>query len=316
MLARIRDRWFLLALVGLLVAGMTQPGTMQLFVGRLSSDWVVAIVTFIMALPLESGLLWGAVRRPGAAWLGAFMNAGVCPPLGWLASRMLPTELAIGVIVATVVPCTLATAAVWTRRAGGNDAVAFLITMITNLACFLVVPGWLWLLSGVHANVDYRAIVEGLILLVVVPIVLSQLLRQWRPLGSWATRRKKSLSWLAQIGVLTMVLLGAISCGKKLAAMGDNSILTATNLILLVAGVAAVHITVLWLGLQVSQALGFSWPDSIAVAFAGSQKTLMVGAYVALAVGPLAILPMVAYHAVQLFVDTLIADRWAQKSTQ
>ena len=313
MLARLRDRWFLLALVSLLVAGMTWPSTMQLFVGRLSSDWVVAIVTFIMALPLETGALWSAVRRPGAAWLGTFMNAGICPLLGWLASRLLPTELAIGVIVAASVPCTLATAAVWTRRAGGNDAVAFLVTMITNLACFLVVPGWLWLLSGVRADVDYRAIVEGLILLVVVPIVLAQLLRQWQPLGSWATRHKKSLSWLAQIGVLTMVLIGAVSCGEKLEAVDGNSILTATNLIYLFAGVAAVHVTALWLGLRLSRALGFPWPDSIAVAFAGSQKTLMVGAYVALAVGPLAILPMVAYHAVQLFVDTLIADRWAQQ---
>ena len=34
----------------------------------------------------------------------------------------------------------------------------------------------------------------------------------------------------------------------------------------------------------------------------------MVGAYLALAVGPLAILPMVAYHAAQLIIDTLLAD--------
>jgi sodium/bile acid cotransporter 7 len=314
MLAHLRYRWFLIALVALLVAGMGWPAATRPVVGWLNGDWVVTIVTFIMALPLETSTLWSAVRRPGAAWLGAFMNAGVCPPLGWLASLALPPELAIGVIVATAVPCTLATAAVWTRRAGGNDAVAFLITMITNLACFLVVPFWLWLLSGVQARVDYQAIVLGLIVLIVVPILLAQLLRQWRPLGAWATRHKKSLSLLAQIGVLTMVLIGAVSSGEKLEGMEDDTILTATNVVLLVAGVTAVHITVLALGLRVSQALGFSWPDSIAVAFAGSQKTLMVGAYVALAVGPLAILPMVAYHAVQLFVDTIIADRWAQRN--
>jgi sodium/bile acid cotransporter 7 len=113
-----------------------------------------------------------------------------------------------------------------------------------------------------------------------------------------------------------MVLIGAVSCGEKLEAMDDSSLLTTTNVVLLIAAVAAVHVTVLLLGLQMSRALRLPRADTIAVAFAGSQKTLMVGAYVALAVGPLAILPMVAYHAVQLFVDTLIADRWAQKSTQ
>ncbi len=110
-----------------------------------------------------------------------------------------------------------------------------------------------------------------------------------------------------------MVLIGAVRSGETLASVDDHSILTAANLIYMIAAVAAVHVTVLWLGLQASRALGIEWPDAIAVAFAGSQKTLMVGAYVALAIGPLAILPMVAYHAVQLFVDTLIADRWAKQ---
>jgi sodium/bile acid cotransporter 7 len=316
MLAHLRHRWFLIALVSLLVAGMGWPAAMKPVVGWMNGDWVVAIVTFIMALPLETSALWSAVRRPGAAWLGAVMNSGVCPPLGWLASLLLPPELAVGVIVATAVPCTLATAAVWTRRAGGNDAVAFLVTMITNLACFLVVPFWLWLLSGAHAKVDFTAIVVGLIVLIVAPIILAQMLRQWRPLGAWATRHKKTLSLLAQIGVLTMVLIGAVTSGESLEAMEDDSILSLTNIVLLVAGVTAVHVAVLTLGLQASRQLGVAWPDSIAVAFAGSQKTLMVGAYVALAVGPLAILPMVAYHAVQLFIDTILADRWAERGAE
>jgi sodium/bile acid cotransporter 7 len=316
MLAHLRNRWFLIALVALLVAGIGWPATIRPAIGWLNGDWVVAIVTFIMALPLETSALWSTMRRPGAAWFGAFINAGVCPPLGWLASLVLPPELAIGLIVATAVPCTLATAAVWTRRAGGNDAVAFLVTMITNLGCFVVVPFWLWLLSGIHAQVNYRAIVVGLIMLIVVPILLAQLLRQWRPLGGGATRHKKSLSWLAQIGVLTMVLIGAVTSGESLETMEDNTILSATNVALLIAGATFVHLTALWVGLRSSQTLGFTWPDSIAVAFAGSQKTLMVGAYVASAVGPLAILPMVAYHAVQLFTDTLIADRWANADTE
>ncbi|MGD9634273.1 MAG: bile acid:sodium symporter family protein [Pirellulales bacterium] len=314
MLAKVRERWFLVALVTLLVAGLGWPGEVGPLIRWIHPDWLVAVVTFIMALPLETSAIWGTVRRPGAAWLGALINAGVCPPLGWLASRLLPAELAIGLIVAAAVPCTLATAAVWTRRAGGNDAVAFLVTMITNLGCFLVVPAWLWLLSGIHANVDYGHIVIGLILLIVAPIILAQLLRQWRHIGESATRHKKTLSWFAQLGVLAMVLIGAVSSGEKLLAAEDGSILSAANILLLVAGVTFVHLSALGLGLKLSSLFGFSWPDSMAVAFAGSQKTLMVGSYVALAVGPLAILPMVAYHAVQLFVDTLIADRWAKQS--
>ncbi len=310
MRAFLHQRWFLFALVGVLLAGMMWPAAMRPIVGWLPGDVLVAAVTFIMALPLETGALWSAVRRPGPAWLAAGLNSGVAPLLGWLAGRTLPPELAVGVIVATTVPCTLATAAVWTRRAGGNDAVAFLVTMITNLACFLVVPAWLRLLVGIRADIDYGHIVWGLIVSVVLPIIAAQLLRQWRPIGGWATRRKHLLSGVAQVGVLVMVLIGAIGCGEKLQGVTDGSILTVANLTMMVLAVTAVHVSLLALGWVLSGGLRFDRGDAIAVAFSGSQKTLMVGAYIAMAVGPLAILPMVAYHAVQLIVDTLVADWW------
>jgi sodium/bile acid cotransporter 7 len=49
--------------------------------------------------------------------------------------------------------------------------------------------------------------------------------------------------------------------------------------------------------------------DQAAVAFAGSQKTLMIGLAIAVEFGGLAVLPMMAYHVGQLLVDTLLADR-------
>jgi sodium/bile acid cotransporter 7 len=310
MRAFLHQRWFLFALVGVLAAGMMWPAALGPAVGWVRGDVLVAVVTFIMALPLATGTLWGAVRRPGPAWLAAGLNSGVAPLLGWAISQPLPPVLAQGVVVATIVPCTLATAAVWTRRAGGNDAVAFLVTMITNLACFLVVPAWLRLLVGVHAEIDYGRIVWGLIVSVVLPIVAAQLLRQWRPMGEWATRRKHVLSSAAQVGVLLMVLIGAVECGVRLERVSDGSILSAGNLVMMVLAVTVAHVALLILGLLLSRALRIARTDAIAVAFSGSQKTLMVGAYVAMSVGPLAILPMVAYHAAQLVVDTLVADWW------
>ena len=319
--AAVRRHWFLLTLVAVLGAGLAWPDAMQPLVRWLPGEVIVAVVTFIMALPLETSALWRAARRPGPAWLAVALNSGLAPPLGWLASRMLPDELAMGVIVAATVPCTLATAAVWTRRAGGNDAVAFLVTIITNLTCFLVVPTWLWLLVRPEAHVaiqqakiDYRQIVIGLILIVVLPIIVAQLLRQSPAIGSWAARHKLSLSLLAQCGVLLIVFGGAVECGLRLTAINGGALVSASNLVRMVLAVAAVHVALLTLGFTLAQALKFPRADAIAVAFSGSQKTLMVGAYLASAIGPLAILPMVAYHATQLVVDTLVAD-WFVRGT-
>jgi sodium/bile acid cotransporter 7 len=186
--------------------------------------------------------------------------------------------------------------------------------MITSLGCFLVVPTWLRILIGVRPDVDFGDIALGLILLVVLPIIVAQVLRQWRPIGNLATRHKSLLGTIAQIGILLMVLIGAVFCGERLAVLESGTLVTPATITLMIVVVTALHIALVGLGFIASRALSIAPADAIGVAFAGSQKTLMVGAYIALAVGPLAILPMVAYHAAQLVIDTLIADWLRQRS--
>ena len=82
--------------------------------------------------------------------------------------------------------------------------------------------------------------------------------------------------------------------------------------ILMTVGVLGLHLVVLMLGWAFSGSLGLSREKRIAVAIAGSQKTLMVGLLLAIDLG-VSILPMVTFHLGQLFVDTLIADRWARQ---
>jgi sodium/bile acid cotransporter 7 len=86
-------------------------------------------------------------------------------------------------------------------------------------------------------------------------------------------------------------------------------------LALTAAACLAVHLAGLFLGLAAGRLVGLDRPDRIAVGFAASQKTLPVGlllfnAYYQ-ADYPLAVLPLVVYHAGQLLADTLVADRLA-----
>jgi sodium/bile acid cotransporter 7 len=312
-LSFLRHRWFLLTLIAVLALGTGWPHAMQSVTRRLSGEVILALTTFLMALPLATGELWRAVRKPGPAWLATLINSGFAPPLGWVASLVLSGELAAGMIVATTVPSTLASAAVLTRRAGGKEAIPFLVTMITNLSCFIVVPAWLWLLLSLQANVDFNAIVLKLLLLVVLPIIVAQILRQWRPIGTQAARHKLLLGVLAQIGVLLMVLVGAVDCGLRLAELDSGSVITPANVALLIVAVVAVHAALVAIGLLLCRLLSIGRDDAIGVAFAGGQKTLMVGTFLATAVAPLAILPMVTYHAAQLIIDTMIADWFRQR---
>ena len=70
--------------------------------------------------------------------------------------------------------------------------------------------------------------------------------------------------------------------------------------------------TVFWLGISTGRLLQLPREDYLAVGFAGSQKTLMVGLVICVELGVL-LIPMVLYHVAQLFVDTLFADYFRQR---
>ena len=77
-----------------------------------------------------------------------------------------------------------------------------------------------------------------------------------------------------------------------------------------------VHLFALYSGLGSARLLGLDRPSQVAVAIAGSQKSLPVALVVYTgyfqSAYPLAVLPLIFYHVGQLILDTFIADsfRW------
>ena len=305
------QRWFLILLGVVLAAGLRFPQQLEHVVARISEAAVVATVLFLMALPLEIRAMWRALSRPGATLLAIAINSALLPLVAWGMSHWLQPELGAGLIITAAVPCTLASAAVWTRRAGGNDAIALLVMVVTNLACFLVTPFWLYVSTGEQVEIEFSAMIYTLALLVVLPMVVAQLLRfVWPPVASWATRRRIGLSVLAQCGILIMVFSGAVQAGLKLQNQSGEATLRPFDWVAMLAAVIFLHVAMFTVGLLAAGLMRLAPEDTIAVGIAGSQKTLMVGVHIGVSYGGLAMLPMVAYHVCQLLIDTVIADWW------
>lgn len=304
----LRRHWFLLLLMSVLVVGMSLSSHLHEPLSQFPREIVVATVMFITALPMSFGQLTGAARNYRAVGLALVLSMVAAPPLAWLVGRLLPDSLAVGLLVAACVPCTLASAAVWTRRGGGNDAIALFVTLVTNLLCFLVLPGWLWAIMGQDVKLDAWSLSQRLLVLVVLPVVVAQVLRRAPVVLQFAARSKQGLSLAAQLGVLSMVLFGAVSAGETLASV-DSSAMPIATWAWLVLLVLVLHLLLFAMGWFGGRALGLEYEDQLPVAIAGSQKTLMIGLDVALLFSGLAVLPMVAYHIVQLVADTLLVDR-------
>ena len=300
--------WFLASLIAVLVVGLLGASALSAYTSAMPRAWLIAAIMFVTALPIDLGAVRQAAGAGRAISLALLLNMVAAPLLGKLTGAVLSHDFAIGLVVAAASPCTIASAAVWVRRGGGNDGIAVVVTLATTLASFIIIPFWTWLLLGDTAATKgfYSGLLTKLLLCVVLPVAAAQSLRKLAAVQQWASTTKQSLSFASQLGVLTMALVGAVASGVKLTEM-ENTI--GWSDWLLVAGAsAAVHVSLLLAGWKLSRAVGLGHPEALAVAISGSQKTLAVGVAIALEFGGLAIFPMIAYHMLQLVFDTVFVD--------
>jgi|TARA_B100000809_G_scaffold54314_2_gene49922 sodium/bile acid cotransporter 7 len=330
--------WFLVSLVALVGGGLAVGLSLsQETVDALDSQqgagaflaaapgWITRIVLFLMAFSLNSGKLREALRFPLPVLWASLVNIVAIPLAGWgLMGLQGNQSFAVGLVIATSVPCTMAAVSVWTRKAGGNDAVSLLTTLLTNSLCFVVTPFWLNLatsdLVGSSAELGIGAMTERLLYVVLVPSILGQLARSIPAVGRFAVAHKARIGIIAQGLILVLVFTAsALKAGPQLksGSLGLGAIAIVWVCCL------AIHLAAMLLGGLGARLMGFSREDRIAVLFGSSQKTLPIGVLLATdprfgiaAVCPFAVFPMLMFHATQLFVDTIIAARIAARAAE
>jgi sodium/bile acid cotransporter 7 len=314
----LTKRWFLLLLtVGLVLAGL-RPEWLRPATARLPPRGVVACALFLMAWGLDSRSLGRSLRWPLPALWAMAISYGFLPGLAWLAGGLMPADVRdwrVGLMISASVPCTLASAVLWTRMAGGNEATALLVILLTTCTSWLVTTFWLVLGTGTQAAVDSTALMGSLLLYLVVPVGLGQLARQVGPLARLATDHRRALGFIAQLLILSIILKAAVDVRDRLGA--ESVALSAFTLLTAAVLCIGTHLAALAAGFWSGGLLGFDRANRIAIAFAGSQKTLPVA--LLLFEGyckqeyPLAVVPLVFYHVGQLVVDTFIADGLAHR---
>ena len=277
---------------------------------------IVAFIMLLMAFSLDSQQLRASFQTPLPVLWAGLVNFAFIPVFGWCLSHLQMTQdYVYGLMIAASVPCTLAAASVWTRKARGNDAVSLLVTLTTNAACFVVTPFWLTLATrNQDVELELSDMIWRLVGTVLVPTLVGQGLRCVPRLARFATEHKTQIGVLAQSCVLVVVFVGATNAGVHLVGNSAGAGIASTALVWI--SCIVMHLTAMCVGLTGARLFGFSRPDRTAIAFASSQKTLPIGLDIAVAyfsVVPFAVFPMLMYHASQLFIDTAIAGVFARR---
>lgn len=302
-------------MIGILLA-IQVPGIPGAIFDHLETRYIAAMALFFMSTSLATNRLWQAFLKPGPVMFALALTWGAAPLLAWYVGPwVLPAKYQEGLIIAAAIPCTLASAAIWTGMGGGNEAIALLMTMITNSFVFIGTAGWLAYLTAQDVSFDVSRMVQDLILWVVVPILVAQTIRGIRPVGRAIDTRRPTVKVLAQVCVLVIIIKSALLTN---AALDDVSMVegvkregwSAVELVQVAVVCSGLHTVLLIVGYGAARPI-FGHADAMAVAISGSQKTLPVGALVAnefFPHAPLAIVPVLFYHVLQLMIDTYFAE--------
>lgn len=327
----LQKRWFLISLIVVIASGLTigsraSEEEIERLTAVIKPSAITAIVLFLMSFSLDSRHLRESFRAPGPVVWASAVNYAFIPLLAWPLMLLQQTpDFALGLMIAASVPCTMAAASVWTRKAGGNDAVSLLVTTLTNGLCFLLTPFWLAVTASATVELSVQDMVARLVLAVLIPAGVGQLVRLFPGPERLAVEHKAAIGVLAQACILTIVFAAACKAGTHLHRIGPQTSLW--GMLLVWGTCVGIHLAAMGVGLGGARLMEFRLADIKAVAFASSQKTLPIGLLIAtdksmfgnpdlLGTGlgvPFAVFPMLLYHASQLFVDTVVADRFASQ---
>lgn len=317
MSAFLRRRWFLSLVLGGLVLTWWCPDWFH-WTRAVDPRFIVAPALFLTAWTLESRSLFRALMKPLPALFAVLISYGLLPALGWATGQLLPSaDLRIGLMIVVSVPCTLASALLWTRMAGGNEAVVLLVILFTSGTSWLATTAWLTFGTGTQVAVDTTGMMVGLVLVLVLPIGVGQSFRAVDRLRMIAIRFKQGLGIISQLLVLVIMLKAAVDVNQRLGM--ETTTLSAAELLGAALFCLGNHLAALLSGFWGSRALGFDRPSQIGIAFACSQKTLPVALFLFDAYFkdyPLAVVPLVFYHVGQLVIDTFVAEELIKQSSQ
>ena len=324
MLAFLRRRWFLAAITLVIafgvIAGHQEPAENLAWLKQfIRPSWLTAVVLFLMSLSLNSEYLLTSIRKPAPLFLSLVTNIILLPLVAWaLMPLQLTPDFQVGLIIMAVVPCTLCGASVWTRRAGGNDGLSLMVTMITNGACFLTVPFWILLITTHEIEFNRVEMVTKLFYAAMLPVVFGQVFRLNTRVKTFADRITSKLGTVALIFVLLMVLLAAVQTGQGIKT-SETGISFAAIAIVWISCIV-VHVAGFFTNLFLGKTFQFHPRDQIASAISGSQKTLPIAIFVATDASmfgnaglPSAVFPLLMFHTSQFFIDTILADRHREK---
>ena len=322
MRARLKQHAFtlwLLAAVGLAVL-FPGPGSPGGFLKpEVTPKLGVWLIFFLQGLALPTRDLVAGYKPKRLHVFALTWNYLWFPLLGALfafAAGFLPNaELMHGFWFLAILPTTVSSAITFATISGGNSANAIFATVFSNLLAVVIVPvlAVVYLTSGVSVEIPLAPLFGKLALIILFPLLLGQAARFAAPVAAArVSRHGKRISGGIILFIVHVSFAGSVSAGflETVSWPVLGAVLGMTGVLL-----AAVSALVWWSAGRT----GFAPGERKTAFFCASQKSLatglpMITSIVAAAPGLVepaaALIPLMCYHPMQLFLAGWLSGRW------
>ncbi|KAB1067874.1 bile acid:sodium symporter [Tamlana haliotis] len=213
-------------------------------------------------------------------------------------------------------PSTVSSSVVMVSMAKGNVPAAIFNASISGLIGIVITPLWLELFIPERtANFDLSQIYISLIVTILLPVFLGILLQRF---GNRFVEKYKQ--YLTTFDKLVILLIIYKSFAHSFIA-GIFSGINMTDLLLISGLLLLLFYTVYFTVAFIAKKLHFNQEDQITAQFCGTKKSLVHGTVFSEILFPatypigLILLPVMIFHAMQIFIISIIASHLGKTST-
>ncbi|MBU3821309.1 bile acid:sodium symporter [Flavobacteriaceae bacterium XHP0103] len=211
-------------------------------------------------------------------------------------------------------PSTVSSSVVMVSIAKGNIPAAIFNASISGIIGISLTPLWMGLfVKSANTDFNFADIYIKLIVQIILPVVLGVLLQRF--LGAFAQKHSSKLT-LFDKSIILIIIFKSFSESFEEHIFRSVSFL---DLILLFTGVLILFFLVYYLTGFMAKKLNFSKEDQITAQFCGTKKSLVHGTvFSAILFGNMAsvgiiLLPLMLFHAIQIFIISVIASKLARR---
>lgn len=320
-----RRHGFLLGLVAAVIVAFLLPGPGARG-GALRPDLInnggIALILFLQGLSLALE----KVKSGAGNWrLHTLIQAYtfvVFPLVGLALNKATgvlwpgePAAVRDGFLYLCVLPSTISTSVVLTAVAHGNTAGALFNAAFSNILGVVATPALVQLLMSRTGQAGpIGPLLLKITLLTLVPFAAGMLFRP--RFAKWVDAHK---AWVARISnaVILFIVYSAFCDSVQQRIWATHGATLTLQVLGVVLGLFALMSALVF---ATCRALRLERADLMAAYFCSVKKTLAMGVpLAALIFGaradlPLILLPIMFYHPVQLFLNGLLANRWARQA--